>query len=538
MMGFRFLLICLTALSLSWPARLQAESIEVSGTVSGVWAVDTVKVTGNIELRGVDSLRISPGVCVSFQGAYYFKVLGSLRAIGSSSRPVVFTIDDTTGFGNPVVPDGGWKQIRIENQGKTIDSVIFDYCHFKYGKAVDADSIHGYGGALCIRNSDNIDVRQCTFSNNYAYFSGGAIYLEHASIKVSNNRFENNSCGQAAIYYGYGGALCSDWGSSLISQNYFAENSSTGIGGGLCVRFHDNKVLHNTFDNNFSALGGGMGMLHIDSCEFVISNNLVINNRARFFGAGISNGDCSPLYVNNTIFSNHCEGGGGGFYCKDSVSPVMYNNILYGNTQYSGQSNQVYLWDRLSQPDFYFNDIEGGTEGFDGTGAAEFTGQFQNNIDLEPEFVGQSYIPAIHSPCVNAGNPDTTGCMIPPTDLAGNYRLIDNRIDLGAYEQQQLLSIDGSHKPGIPLDQLMVWPNPAVHEINIEFNLATATSIRVFLTNHQGVVLQEIKNGYFGSGYNHMRSVLNIGHRVSGAFLLFFQMGEVMVAYPLVLAKQ
>lgn len=537
MMGFRFLLTFLVIWNLVWTARLQAESIEVSGTVSGLWTADTVKVTGNIELRGADSLTIRPGVCVCFQGAYYFKVLGSLKAIGSSDRPVLFTIDDTTGFGNPGVNDGGWKQIRIENLSPTVDSVVFNYCRFEYGKAVDADSVHGYGGAFCIRNANNIVISRCVFASNYAYFSGGAIYLEHASIKVSNNRFENNSCGQAAIYYGYGGALCSDWGSSLISQNYFTENKSTGIGGGLCVRFHDNKVIHNTFDDNYSALGGGMGLLHIDTCVYVISNNLVINNRARFFGAGISNGDCSPLYVNNTIFGNHCEGGGGGFYCKDSVSPVLYNNILYGNTQYGGQSNQVYLWDRLSQPDFYFNDIEGGTEGFDGTGAAEFTGQFQNNFSLEPEFVGQSYAPALQSPCVNTGNPDTTGCLIPATDLAGNNRLIDNRIDIGAYEQQQLLSIDDHFKPCNTIDHLKVWPNPAVHEINIEFNLVSATNIRVLLVSPQGAVLQEISDGNFNSGYNQIQLELNKGRWVSGAFLLLFQMGDVSITHPLILVK-
>jgi len=204
--------------------------------------------------------------------------------------------------------------------------------------------------------------------------------LENASIKICNNHFENNSCGQIFVYYGYGGGICSDWGEPLIKHNTFFGNTSTGIGGGLCVRFSDCLVSHNVFDSNYSALGGGFGILHIVTCNFVISNNLFTQNDALFFGAAISNGDCSPTYINNTITDNHCSGGGGGFYCKDSVVPVLYNNIIYGNTQFGGEINQVYLWDLLSQPDFYFNNIEGGKESFYGTGGSAYYGEYENDF--------------------------------------------------------------------------------------------------------------------------------------------------------------
>ncbi|MBC8527649.1 MAG: T9SS type A sorting domain-containing protein [Candidatus Cloacimonetes bacterium] len=40
------------------------------------------------------------------------------------------------------------------------------------------------------------------------------------------------------------------------------------------------------------------------------------------------------------------------------------------------------------------------------------------------------------SPCIDAGNPDTTGLNLPPTDLAGYPRIYNGRIDIGAYEWQ------------------------------------------------------------------------------------------------------
>ncbi len=456
-----------------------AQTIEVSGIVSGIWDVDTVKVVGDIEVREALSLNISPGVQVIFEGEYFFNIQGAVKAIGSDIHPIVFSIIDTAGFHNDTLPGGGWKNIRLEDIKASVDSTVFSYCHFEYGKAVSADSVYGYGGALCIRNSDKVSIENCTFYSNYAFYNGGAVYLENASIKLINNNFENNRCGQTFTYYGYGGGLCTDWGQPNIHQNTFTENSSTGIGGGLCVRFSDCMVSHNIFKNNFSALGGGFGILHIASCNFVISNNLFTQNSAEFFGAAISNGDCSPTYVNNTITDNHCIGGGGGFYCKDSVVPVLYNNIIYGNTQFWGEVNQVYLWDLLSQPNFYYNDIEGGKENFYGTGGTAFNGEYENNIDENPLFEPGQFSILPESLCVNAGTPDTSGLLIPETDLANNQRIVNGIIDLGAYENQQNVGIKnpGSSK----FIGLKISPNPTygIAKLSFEIKENPETIIRV-----------------------------------------------------------
>jgi len=476
----------------------QAQSIEVSGAVRGVWNVDTVKVVGNIELRAADTLFIDKGVTVMFWGQYHFSVYGSLKAIGDAMHPVVFTVHDTLGFHVDTVPAGGWNQIRVEGISPQVDSVIFDYCHFEYGKAVDADSVHGYGGALCIRNTGRVSVSNSSFVNNYAFYNGGAIYLENASIKVFNNRFLSNRCGQATTYFGYGGAVCSDESVAEIRHNHFQLNSSTGIGGGLCVRFSDGPVSHNIFEENYSALGGGFGMLHIDTCFYTISNNLVTHNSSLFFGGGISNGDCSPTYINNTIVENHCAGGGGGFYCKDSVVPVLINNILYGNTQYGGEINQVYLWDFLSQPDFYYNNIQGGKEAFDGTGGADFSGLYLNNINSDPQFLPATFELSESSLCVNAGNPDTSGLFVPTRDLEGFFRIVADTIDIGAYEQQFSAGVNdfGIEAPS----ELWLYPNPVVGNLRINFMQIGSGHVSLFVTNMHGVLLEVLMDKNMNSG--------------------------------------
>ncbi len=129
----------------------QANSITVSGIVSGTWDADTVNVIGDIEIREVGVLYIGPGVLVLFQGQYTFEVNGCLKASGTKDDLIYFTMADTTGFYNDTIPDGGWKSIRLENIAPNVDSTIFNYCHFSFGKALNADSTHSYGGAICGR---------------------------------------------------------------------------------------------------------------------------------------------------------------------------------------------------------------------------------------------------------------------------------------------------------------------------------------------------------------------------------------------------
>lgn len=495
----KFLRIAVLLTILTCPMlRISADSIEVSGMVSGTWDVDTVNVTGNLQIREVESLNIMPGALIRFLGEYYFEVQGSLRAVGSEGQPVRFTMADTTGFHNDTIPDGGWKQIRIESISQNVDSTIFRFCHFEFGKAVAADSVHGYGGALCIRNTHKVEVKNCTFENNYAFYNGGAVYLENASIRMIQNSFLNNCCGQTFAYYGYGGGLCTDWGEPQIQRNYFWGNSSTGIAGGLCVRFSDCPVFHNVFDNNYSALGGGFGILHIDTCKYVISNNLVINNGALYFGAGISNNDCSPTYVNNTIVNNHCDGGGGGFYCKDSVVPVLHNNILYGNTQYGGEANQVYLWDLLAQPDFYYNNVQGGPAGFAGTGGAAFSGAYQFNIDEDPQLEPETFVPVDQSPCINAGNPDTSALFIPLLDLQYQNRIVGSRIDMGACENQNPVLTGELNKPEAGL--FPPTPNPSSGKVELSFAMSEQKVVSLIIMDAGGRIVQRIFDGTLPAG--------------------------------------
>ena len=91
----------------------KAQTIEVSGTQSGVWNAETVIVKGDVKVQ--DSLRILPGTTVVFKGFFQIAVENdaSLKAIGTETDSITFTVTDTTGFHIFNAGRGGWNGIRL-----------------------------------------------------------------------------------------------------------------------------------------------------------------------------------------------------------------------------------------------------------------------------------------------------------------------------------------------------------------------------------------------------------------------------------------
>ena len=98
--------------------------------------------------------------------------------------------------------------------------------------------------------------------------------------------------------------------------------------------------------------------------------------------------------------------------------------------------------------------------------------QGDGNIDLDPLFVGSGDHPyelQDISPCVNEGTPDTAGFILPEFDLAGNPRIYGGRIEIGAYENQNvIIGIKKVNNINIPIK---CYPNPVNSNATIEFIL-------------------------------------------------------------------
>ena|GEM_PF-1166565 len=200
-----------------------------------VWDADTVKVSCDVKVDNGVTLTIEKGTVVEFQGLYKIDVVGRLLVRGTANENVLFTVKDTNYFSKPDSLKGGWHGIHFSSVNTNNDSSKIEYATFKYAKAVGSNIYDWEGGALFIYNTSKILISNCLFTNNYAKYYGGAIYLESSNPVIVNSVFSNNSAYGYTynyIHYTYGGAIYMDDASPILANNTFVNNSAR-YGGGI-----------------------------------------------------------------------------------------------------------------------------------------------------------------------------------------------------------------------------------------------------------------------------------------------------------------
>lgn len=462
-----------------------ASIIKVSGDVSGTWDADTVQVIDDLQVASSQTLIINPGVKVIFDGYYTINISGQIQARGLKNDSISFFVSDSTGLHNLETNEGSWGGLWFEPHSSNSDSSTFEFCNFKYGKAISTDSLYWNGGAVNVREYSQVRFSNCLFSNNIVYKNGGAIYCKYSNILIEYCDFIDNS-GGTSVDYGYGGAVCLEYSNAKIYWNYFTRNFSTGVGGGLSFEYSFPNIEGNIFYDNYSAIGGGLcGVRSIKGNSIV--NNLFENNESTFFGGGVAFLETHAHFTNNTVVNN-ISMYGGGLYVNAGAKPIIKNCIVWNNSITSNAGSQVYIFDVYSAPEFYFNNIEGGFDDFSGSGVGNNLCVYDNNIDIDPQFVGNGDFPfglSENSPCVNAGTPDTTGLLLPDMDLAGNIRFKEDSIDMGCYENQ---GHSGIYNLSVDDVEIFVFPNPVTNNSAINLSVLEQTTLEFKILDCQAKV--------------------------------------------------
>lgn len=481
----------------------------VYGEVSGTWQADTIMVVDHIYVADGNSLTINPGVVVLFDGHYRFDVHGCVKANGNSNDSIIFSVTDTTSFSNFHVDRGGWHGLRFNTLNPVNDSSILNYCSFRYGKAI-GDSLGEFGGAVFIKDFGKIRLSNCLITNNYAKNRGGGLSGSGAGILIENCRFNYNQAGYNDSA-GIGGGLYFDYSMPKILNSVVDHNIAYRAGGGISLWFTDPLITNTAISNNWGAFGGGANFFFCGN-TYPLTGNLFYGNSSYFFGGAMTCNGTHHIMANNTIVYNH-GGGGGGIFLNSSSFPTYINNIFWGNISPAG-GDQIYIWDVFSAPNFYFNDVEGGKEAFGGTGGVgSFIGTYENNIEVDPLFEETgtyNYQLQEISPCINAGKQDTTGLNLPLYDLAGNPRIVDNRIDIGAFEYPVPLLVknDAINTPGFD-----VCPNPFYDETVISFSELNSNPELIKIYDARGI---EIKSWNFKDSADNMSRIVWDGKENSG----------------------
>ena len=341
------------------------------------------------------------------------------------------------------------------------------------------------GGAVSAMYGQ-VTLDSCTFTENSASFIGGAVFASAPGMTAEDCTFTGNrSLLGGAIGYSAGADQEENDYPMWLTGCVFHDNSVEGeflpgadmaiAGGGAIVTIGDAIAINCRFTNNrahtilatdemvVEAVGGAVlslsGMFAALNCGF--SANSVTSVNTGSFGGARAIGGAIGTFANNyyemlafncTFSGNTANAGanapesasafGGGIALAGTVQ--MRNSILWGNLANGTPDQAEYVVGDWPTPNIRYCDIQDNPGGiWAGTG----------NIDADPAFVrnpgaGEDGIWGTAdddagdlalragSPCIDAGSNDYVFLDLVATDLAGNPRIVNEIVDMGAYEYQ------------------------------------------------------------------------------------------------------
>ena len=266
-----------------------------------------------------------------------------------------------------------------------------------------------FGGKTITIKSENGPYNctiDCEDSGRGFYFHSG----ETAAAVVDGFTIRNGYI--SVLTSNRGGGIYCDGGSPTITNCILTENRSTGPGGAINIR---------------------------NSSAPTVANCLLVGNESTgSHGGGLfSNESSTPTIANCTFADNVADDMAGGLFGGGSGTTVELSNcIFWGNSAPNG--NQLAAGNS-GVLNISYCDVAGGSAGIylnDGS-----FNWLAGNIEDDPLFVDPAsgdYHLLIGSPCIDAGDPggDYTG----QTDIDGDPRVLNGRVDMGADEFPTVLS--------------------------------------------------------------------------------------------------
>lgn len=331
-------------------------------TISCVGAADVVNSTTDIEVsHDSNSLNLHNGVCADFNGNSLSQN-SSVGKISSNdvgqSNPESFSDLEMLIKNAPkgsiieLPHDYAWsdsiknisidKALTIDGQGHTIDakgksgifSIVCDNVVLK--NIIFINGYSGEGGAIHLA-ALKCTISNCTFINNTAFSSGGAIFAENNIGNISNSLTVDNChfIGNSACLMG--GSICSIWGSSKISNSVFINDHSS-YGGSILSLYNNLNVFDSYFYNDTASEFGGA--IYKKSGSYKSSNgwikytsnsslvNSIFEDNHAYYDGGAVYVSHDNLTVNDALFSGNVAAYGGGALHL-LVSYCFPNNVTF-----------------------------------------------------------------------------------------------------------------------------------------------------------------------------------------------------------------
>ncbi len=240
------------------PTGAAAERISLSGTVSrdSTLAAGVYWLSASLIVNPDVTLTLEPGTVVKFNPGRRLAVRGTLLAVGTVDKPIVFTAftddthgGDTNGDGDATTPAPGyWDMVYFEDSGASASRL--EHAVFRWGGSSWNGSVHSYRA--------DVSLISCDVRSGSSY----GMYLYSTSARVEN-------------------CTIRDTGSHGL---YIREQGTP-------------MILGNTIDGN-AAYG-----IYVYRSSPTIDGNTVTNNAQ--YGIGFDNGLYAPPITNNTVTGNN-----------------------------------------------------------------------------------------------------------------------------------------------------------------------------------------------------------------------------------------
>ncbi|MCB2222356.1 MAG: T9SS type A sorting domain-containing protein [Bacteroidetes bacterium] len=291
--------------------------------------------------------------------------------------------------------------------------------------------------------------------------------------------------------------------------------------------------------------GGRCGGIFSKNAEINIENTLISDNSAKSFGGAICAVNSllrlsNIVLTDNQLWGIHLLGSianlanvtithtisnpdpfyyGGGIICQET--PLTITNSIFWNDSLPEIQQMDWFCNDTSTVSILYSDLDGGLEGI--VNFEMTINWLEGNIDQNPLFSGTGDFPyalSDDSPCINAGIPDTTGLNLPEFDLAGDPRIRGGRIDMGAYENQNV-STFVNQKFHTDDFNLSCSPNPFSDELTISLNLPGSTFTHIEIYNSAGKKVKDLSGKLLLHGRQTCK--LKVNDLPSGIYFIHMQ---------------
>lgn len=401
-------------------------------------AADTIVfqagVTGTITLT-TGQLEITESVTITGPGA------ANLTVSGNNASRVFYMYNGST-------------DIAVEISGLTIANgyanigagLVNFYADLVLDSVVIRDNTATNDGGGLWMDGFTVDatIRNSQITGNTAGDDGGGIYVEDTGgpLLIEDSVISGNTAAQdgGGIYF-YDPDDSITIARTTISGNTAEGNlgrapggtAAYGSGGGIYTYDTDGGTVtmaDSTLSGNTAGRGGGAYFYGPDDPVDIVGSTVSGNTAQSGDGGGLNFYNLYSVNVrHSTIVDNAANGEGGGIYAYEGIG--IDHSIVANNTSSDGAD----LATGDGTIDLSFSLVEN-------VGAASINDNGGNQFAVDPmlgplQFNGgttETHLPAAGSPVIDAGDPGFTGP--PNTDQAGNPRIVNGVVDVGALEVQ------------------------------------------------------------------------------------------------------